>query len=42
MDKLVEFIKKLISSEYSGGIVIYFNKGGIRGIKKVKEEQIKL
>lgn len=42
MDKLIEFIKSLINSQYSGGIVIYFNKGGIRGIKKVKEENINL
>ena len=42
MEKLLEFIKQLISSEYSGGITIYFNKGGVRGIKKVKEEQVNL
>lgn len=42
MEKLMELIRNLISSQYSGGIVIYFNKGGIRGVKKVKEETINL
>lgn len=42
MEKLIALLKSLVNTQYSGGIVIYFNKGGIRGIKKVKEETINL
>jgi hypothetical protein len=40
MNKVIEIIKHLIQDKFSGAIVIRFNQGGIRGIKKITEENI--
>lgn len=41
-DKIVIFIKGLMKDKFSGSIKIIFHEGGIRGIKKVKEENIEI
>jgi hypothetical protein len=40
MEKIVEIIRKLIKSKFTGEIIINFNQGGIRGIKKAVFENI--
>lgn len=42
MDKLIEILKRLISIKFTGSIVIHFNQGGIRSVRKVNEENITL
>lgn len=40
MDKLINIIKKLVASGFTGTIEINFNQGGIRGIQKIRKEQV--
>lgn len=40
MNKLLEIIKHLRELKFSGEIIITFNQGGIRGIKKAEYEQL--
>ena len=42
MDKLIKFFTDIIARKYTGDIEINFNQGGVRGIKLVKREQVKL
>jgi hypothetical protein len=42
MEKLIKIIQEFISSKFTGDIEINFNQGGIRGIKLVKRESVKL
>lgn len=42
MDKLLEFIEKLKTIKFTGSIIIQFNQGGVRSIKKVNEETVNL
>lgn len=41
-ENLVIYIKELIQKEFTGCLKITFNQGGIRGIKKVHEENINI
>jgi hypothetical protein len=40
MDRITKILTKLISLKFSGDVVITFNQGGVRSIKKVKYELI--
>ena len=42
MEKLIKFFSDIINRKYTGDIEINFNQGGVRGIKLVKREQVKL
>jgi hypothetical protein len=39
-EKLLYYIKGLVSKEFTGSLEIIFFKGGIRGVKKVHKENI--
>lgn len=41
MDKIIKVFLKLIRDKYSGNIVITFNQGGVRSVKKISYELIK-
>lgn len=40
MKKLIDIINKLISEKFSGEIVITFNQGGVRSVKRQFSELI--
>lgn len=40
MEKIIKTIQNLIRQKFTGAIIINFNQGGIRGIKKIKYEII--
>ena len=42
MELLLEIIKKLKEIGFTGSIIIRFNQGGVRTIREIKEEIIKL
>lgn len=42
MDKLLKIVNILISSRFSGDLKITFNQGGIRSIKKIKYEEVRI
>lgn len=40
IDRLLKIIEKLRNEKFTGEIILNFNQGGIRGIKKAKYENI--
>ena len=42
MEKIIRILLKLKREKYSGNIVIVFNDGGIRSIKKMNHEPTKI
>jgi hypothetical protein len=42
LEKIVVYLSRLVKEKFSGGILITFSQGGIRGIKKVNEENVEL
>jgi len=40
ISRIMKIIKKLIDEKYTGEIMLKFNCGGIRAIKKIKSESI--
>jgi hypothetical protein len=41
-EKIIVILKEMILKKFSGRIQIEFSQGGIRGIKKISEENIKI
>ncbi len=41
-NKVILFLQEMILKKFSGRIIIVFHQGGIRGIKKSSEEDVKL
>lgn len=41
-EELVNYLQELIKKEFTGCLKITFNQGGIRGIKKIHEENINI
>ncbi len=42
MEKLIKILNEFIKAKFTGDIEINFNQGGIRGIKLVKKETVKI
>ncbi len=40
MERIIEIIRTLISRKFSGDIIITFNNGGIRGVRKARYESL--
>ena len=42
MEKLINYIKKMINEKFTGTIEVTFNQGGVRGAKKIIRENIEV
>lgn len=42
MDKLLDLLSRLRNIKFTGSIIIHFNQGGVRSVKKFNEETIDL
>ena len=42
MKKVFDYIERLIKDRFTGRIEINFNDGGIRGVKKIRVENVNI
>jgi hypothetical protein len=40
MEKILQIVKDLINQKFSGDVIITFNQGGVRAVKKARYDNL--